>query len=139
MCFFQFSVYCDLASTGLLLVVQKMASHQSDCTLISLVRMSCSPTCRGWVAVNSKNTQFLMNTLYKGNKGGKAFFRSSGRSPKDWDLKLAISKVFSSMKQITKNKCYDRMMHGSETSRPFRKIWQKLWQTDQPKDGETGS
>ena len=28
-------------------------------------QMSCSPTCRGWVAMKWGNTQFLMNTLYK--------------------------------------------------------------------------
>ena len=43
---------------------RKWPANKSDCTLRSLVRMSCSPTFRGWVAVNWEKTQFLMNTLY---------------------------------------------------------------------------
>ena len=48
------SIFCDLsfASTGLLLAVKKWSTNKNNCRLGSLAKMSCSSTCRGWVAVN---------------------------------------------------------------------------------------
>ena len=48
----------------LLLAVQEWSTNKSDCPHGSLARMSCSSTCKGWVAVHCEKSQFLINTLY---------------------------------------------------------------------------
>ena len=63
-CFFfrGFSKVCfvSLASTRLLLVVQKIPANRSDCTLACVQSFEGG----GGVAVNCEKTQFFLNTLY---------------------------------------------------------------------------
>ena len=59
--FSEFSIFCDhsLASTGLFLVILKVSSQKEWLYTLISDQMSCSPICRGWVAVNwEKNTIF---------------------------------------------------------------------------------
>ena len=65
----EFSQVChlSLASTRLLLVVQKNTSQQEwlyTCITLRALKVSYSDVGEGGVAVNCEKTQFLMNTLY---------------------------------------------------------------------------
>ena len=70
MCFFQESskvCHLSLASTRLLLVVQRTTSQQEwlyTCIALRALKVSYSDVGEGGVAMNCEKTQFFMNTLY---------------------------------------------------------------------------
>ena len=67
--FIKYCVFChlSLASTRLLLVVQKIPANRSDCTLVlrwKALKVFYSDVREEGVAVNCEKTQFFLNTLY---------------------------------------------------------------------------
>ena len=61
----RYFVTYPLPALGCYWLYRKWPANKSGCTVRSLLRMRCSPTLWRWVAVNWKEKQFLMNTLYE--------------------------------------------------------------------------